>query len=92
MQSMSPALSRMWEHAIGVDPSYIPALERLVKFWDDELDLGMRPSERTNAADRLSKAAQKLLDVDPRNPIGRRAAAQATIEIMLDGRRDRPRG
>ena len=84
------AARQMWESAVGIDATNVPALERLVKFWQDELDLGAKTNERATTADNLAKAAEKLLEVDPKSLIGRRAAAQATIETMLDGRATPP--
>jgi predicted Zn-dependent protease len=85
------AARNLWETALTVDPNYIPALERLVSFWHDELELRTRSQERTSVAAQLEKAAQRLLDSDPDNKLGRSSYAEAVIEQLTLGAQKDPK-
>ena len=85
-----PGSRQMWEQAVAVDPTYVPALERLVQFWEDDLSLCIRSADRTAAAEQLAKASEKLLTIKTDDSVGIRARSQSVIEIMLNGRPTAP--
>jgi tetratricopeptide (TPR) repeat protein len=79
------AARSMWEQALTIDATNAPAMDRLIHFWRDEVDLHPRLSERAQAAQEWQKAGDKLVAVDPDSVLGRASSAEAIIEQMLDG-------
>jgi tetratricopeptide (TPR) repeat protein len=79
------AARAIWEQALTIDPSNIDAMERLVQFWREQLELRPRAKERGQVAGYLRKAAQRLIDADPQNHVGRVNEAEAAIEAIADG-------
>jgi len=75
----------MWEQALTVDPKYMPAMERLIEYWRDELELHARPGERAQQADQLETAGKRLQAADPDNHLANVTCAEALLETMLDG-------
>jgi tetratricopeptide (TPR) repeat protein len=75
----------MWEQALTTDATNASALDRLIHFWHDEVDLHPRLNERAQAAQQWQKTADKLVAVDPDNLLGQAGAAEATLEALLDG-------
>jgi tetratricopeptide (TPR) repeat protein len=74
-----------WEQALTIDPGNVTAMERLIHFWRDQMQLHTRPGERAQAAGQLKNAAKNLRTADSGNHLANVNYFEATLEMMLDG-------
>jgi tetratricopeptide (TPR) repeat protein len=75
----------MWEQAVAIKADNTDAMQRLIQFWHDQLELQPRAKDRLLIAQQLQKNAGRILAVQPGSHFGREMNAEATIEILMAG-------
>jgi tetratricopeptide (TPR) repeat protein len=70
-----------WEKALEVNPSYVPALERILNFWEQQSEI----SQSGELFERMREAARKLSEASPDNTHARALYHVAVIRAWLAG-------
>ncbi len=71
-----------WENALVADPTYKPALERMMQFWSDIANMDQsQPRVFTS----LRETATKLFEADPQNQAAEVAISTSVVRAWLGG-------